>query len=334
MQITRPSPIYQRQDFATGERLEVTLIARPIAVLTSIAALVIACAPRARSTTPTADATAIAASTGSLAEAPDRFLVNGDVRLRYREIGRGDPVVLLHGATRRLDDWVLIGDSLAVEYRVIALDQRGHGQSSKFIDRAHFGAAMVDDVVRLLDSLHIQRAHLVGHSLGAIIAANVTARYPTRVITVSLVAPPLYADSAAYMQVHAAGIADLERGAGMARLNQIVFPGMPDSVAAASSVEILAANPAPTLAAIFGAASALMIPPSAASAMRGVPTLIAVGTDDPLLRQARWLASWWPDARLIEVPGANHGSVIGRPEVWAAIRRQLHLHAASHSPGS
>ena len=265
-----------------------------------------------------------AAPAARLSDATDRFLVAGDVHLRYREIGRGEPVVLLHGATRNLESWVGFADSLAADHhRVIALDLRGHGQSSKFTDRAHFGAAMVDDVVRLLDTLHIQRAHLVGHSLGAVVAANVTARYRTRVISASLVAPPLYADSAAYMQVHAAAIEDIERGAGMARLNQIVFPGMPDSIAKAASAAVLAAIPAPTLAAVIGSVSSLALPPSTGAAVRGVPALVLVGSADPLITQARWLASWWPRARLIEVPGADHGSVIDRPEVWAAIRREL-----------
>lgn len=273
-----------------------------------------------------------AAPAARLSEATDRFLVAGDVRLRYREIGRGEPVVLLHGATRNLESWVGLADSLAIDqHRVIALDLRGHGQSSKFTDRAHFGAAMVDDVVHLLDNLHIHRAHLVAHSLGAVIAANVAARYPARVVSASLVAPPLYADSAAYMQVYGAGIADIEHGAGMARLTQVIFPGMPDSIAKAASLAMLAATPAALYAALFGSVSSLALPPSTAAAVRGVPALVMVGSADPLITQARWLASWWPDARLIEVPGANHGSVIDRPEVWAAIRRQMRTHAGSAS---
>jgi hypothetical protein len=56
-----------------------------------------------------------AAPAARLSEARDRFLVAGDVRLRYREIGRGDPVVLLHGATRDLESWVGFADSLAAD---------------------------------------------------------------------------------------------------------------------------------------------------------------------------------------------------------------------------
>jgi len=299
-------------------------------VVALVAAVLIGCAPRSSAVDRgTAEARSAPLPASTLANVSDRFFVAGDVRLRYREAGRGDPVVLLHGATRNLEDWVQIGDSLAVDHRVIALDLRGHGQSSKFTERARFGSEMVDDVVRLLDHLQIQRAHLIGHSLGAVVAANVAARYPTRVATVSLVAPPLYADWAAYMQVYAAALAELESGAGMVRYNQLIFPGISDSVATAWSVAALAATPAPTLAAVFGSMSALMIPPSAAASVRGLPTLIAVGTDDPLLRQARWVASWWPDARVLELPGANHGTVMGRPELWTAVRQLLRTRATS-----
>ncbi len=300
----------------------------PIVVL--VAAVLMGCASRSPAIDPgTAAVRSAPLPASTLAKAADRFFVAGDVRLRYREVGRGAPVVLLHGATRSLEDWVQIGDSLAVDHRVITLDLRGHGQSSRFTERARFGSEMVDDVVRLLDHLHIQRAHLVGHSLGAVVAANVAARYPTRVATVSLIAPPLYADWAAYMQVYGAALAELESGVGMARYNQLIFPGISDSVATAWSVAALAATPAPTLAAVFGSMSVLMIPPSAAAAVRGVPTLIAVGTDDPLLRQARWLASWWPDARLLELPGANHGTVMGQPELWTAVRQLMRARATS-----
>jgi pimeloyl-ACP methyl ester carboxylesterase len=263
----------------------------------------------------------------TLATASDHWQSSGRTLLRFRDIGQGEPVVLLHGATRDLESWAGLADSLAIDHRVVAVDQRGHGRSSKHTNRADFGVGMVEDIVLMLDMLHVQRAHLVGHSLGAVVAANIAARHPDRVASVSLVAPPLYADSATYMHVYEAGIADLEHGAGMARLNRIVFPRMPDSVARAASDKILATIPAPTLAALFASLSTLMLPRSAATDVRGVPALVAVGTDDPLATNARALASWWPGARLIEVRGADHASVIDRPAVRTAIRRHIRTHA-------
>jgi 3-oxoadipate enol-lactonase len=269
----------------------------------------------------------------AFATASDKYLVAGDVRLRYREVGRGEPVVLLHGLTRSLEDWVMIADSLAVTHRVITLDQRGHGRSSTFTDPARFGIQLADDVIRLLDELHIPRAHLVGHSMGADVVANVTSRWPARVATASIIAPPIYADSAAYMQANGRWVADVQRGAGISQFIKWLFPGTSDADAASGSAAILAKIPAPSFAALHGSISALMVPASRASAVRGVPTLVVGGTGDPLLPQARWLASWWPGAKFLEVAGANHGSIVGSPEVWVAIRGLQRTRTAAASTG-
>ena len=87
----------------------------------------------------------------------------------------GQPVVLLHGFSGSLDTgWVETGvlPTLASDYRVIALDSRGHGKSDKPHDPQSYGLQMGQDVVRLLDHLHIARAHIVGHSMGAGITAK------------------------------------------------------------------------------------------------------------------------------------------------------------------
>ncbi|HJU64507.1 MAG TPA: alpha/beta fold hydrolase, partial [Gemmatimonadaceae bacterium] len=142
-----------------------------------------------RAQSPTAVAPPTAAA---IARAPDQYATLGDVRLRYREIGRGEAVVMLHGMARSLEDWIGLGDSLARDHRVIAVDQRGFGKSSRFSDSRRFGVELAEDVVRLLDHLDIERAHLVGHSMGARVAAAVAARHPDRVESVTLVAGPFF----------------------------------------------------------------------------------------------------------------------------------------------
>ncbi|MGH8574654.1 MAG: alpha/beta fold hydrolase [Gammaproteobacteria bacterium] len=128
----------------------------------------------------------------TLATAPDRFFTEGGVRIRYRDFGRGEPVVMTHGYTDRLEMWTGLADSLASTHRVIALDARGFGLSSKPADPAAYGMPMADDVARLLGHLRIGRAHLVGYSMGAAIAGNLVARYPSRVATASLIGGPFF----------------------------------------------------------------------------------------------------------------------------------------------
>jgi len=307
-------------------------VARAVAVLrlagTVAVAGISACstggAAPARRPPPAGAAARAAAAPARLAVAPDQFFVSGDARLRYREAGAGEAVVLLHGMGQSLDNWVAdgVGDSLALGYRVIALDQRGHGRSSAFTDPARYGAAMADDVLRLLDRLHVRRAHLVAHSMGALVAANVAARYPERVASAALVAPPLYADSAAAAAAMNPWIADLEGGAGWVGFFRWLFPAMPAAAAEQTSAAQLAATPRSQSIALLRGLAALT-PPAERIAASRVPVLIAAGTGDPLLVNGRALAARWPGARLLEVPGADHFSVIARPEVLAAVRALL-----------
>jgi hypothetical protein len=118
-----------------------------------------------------------------LAAASDQWLRTDGVTLRYREAGSGVPVVLIQGYSTTLETMIPLAEAIGPSHRTIAMDVRGFGQSSKFADASRFGPAMVDDVVRLMDHLKVDRAHLVGHSMGALIAAQVAARYPARVRT-------------------------------------------------------------------------------------------------------------------------------------------------------
>jgi pimeloyl-ACP methyl ester carboxylesterase len=87
----------------------------------------------------------------------------------------GEPVVLVHGYTSDAEaQWVRTGvlRALAAEYRVAAMDARGHGRSDKPHDPALYGPEMGFDILRLFDHLGIQRAHLIGYSMGAHIVAQ------------------------------------------------------------------------------------------------------------------------------------------------------------------
>ncbi len=267
------------------------------------------------------------------ATAPDQFFTSGDARLRYRDIGQGEPVVLLHGYSSSLDFWSGIADSLALENRVIALDLRGFGQSSKFADPARYGRAMADDVIRLLDHLQIPCAHLVGHSLGALVAANAATRYPQRVATAAFLAGTFYADSVALAQAAAPYLADLEQGEGLRDFLLWLFPGMSDSVATQVNAQVMAQNDSAAMIAVLQSMGALVVPREHGQAVQ-VPALIAVGTDDPLLPHSRELVAWWPQARLLEVAGANHHDIISRAEVLTAIRTLLTIYVRPRAGGA
>ena len=105
--------------------------------------------------------------------------LNG-IRLFYAEIGQGSPVVVLHGGLANSD---YLGNqvlALSGHHRVVVVDSRGHGRSTR--NGQPFGYnLMTDDVVALLDRLNIQKADIVGWSDGAIIGLDMAMRHPDRV---------------------------------------------------------------------------------------------------------------------------------------------------------
>jgi pimeloyl-ACP methyl ester carboxylesterase len=120
---------------------------------------------------------------------PDQYFDSNGVRIRYVEQGNGAPVVLIHGYTASIEaNWSEPGvfSNLSRDHRVIAFDLRGHGKSGKPHEPSAYGREMVRDAVRLLDHLRLQRAHIVGYSLGAIITAKLLTTDPDRFLTATL----------------------------------------------------------------------------------------------------------------------------------------------------
>ena len=102
------------------------------------------------------------------------------IALHYATVGEGPPVVMLHSGLANGDWWGLQVAALRASHRVILVDSRGHGRSTR--DRRPFGYdLMADDVVALMDKLAIPRADIVGWSDGAIIGLDLAIRRPERV---------------------------------------------------------------------------------------------------------------------------------------------------------
>ena len=110
----------------------------------------------------------------------------GDLRVRYLDWGGdGPPEVLLHGLASSAHWYDLTAPHLRERYRLIAPDQRGHGQTTQAGSGYDWGA-LAGDVVGLMDHLHIDRAAVFGHSWGATVALNVAARHPDRATALGL----------------------------------------------------------------------------------------------------------------------------------------------------
>jgi pimeloyl-ACP methyl ester carboxylesterase len=111
------------------------------------------------------------------------------MKISYSVQGEGEPVVLIHGLFgSSVLEWTFFGttDLLAGKYQVITLDLPGHGRSDKPTTEEAYGLELVKDVIRLMDHLQINKAHVVGNCLGGIVAAKLMARHPDRVLSGTL----------------------------------------------------------------------------------------------------------------------------------------------------
>ena len=121
--------------------------------------------------------------------AAPRDIDAGGKRLRVLDLGGGDavPVLLIHGFGADLNTWMFNQPALAERHRTIAFDLPGHGGSVKQLDKAIDGAGFAALLDGALAALGIDRAHLVGHSLGGGIALHFAARHPQRVASMTLI---------------------------------------------------------------------------------------------------------------------------------------------------
>ena len=109
-----------------------------------------------------------------------------DVTLYYDQLGNGEPVLLLHGLGSRGEDWAAQTPEFSKQYRVIAPDIRGHGRSGK-PPGPYSVPLLASDISRLMDGLGIDSAHLVGLSMGGMIAFQMAVDQPRRVRSLTIV---------------------------------------------------------------------------------------------------------------------------------------------------
>lgn len=274
-------------------------------------------------------------TTGAAAadQAPSVSTFDSDgVQIAYLDQGQGEPVVLLQGFTGHLSQWPKMRNALLeAGYRVIAMDARGHGQSGKPHDPKLYGHQMADDVVRLLDHLHIRRTHVVGYSMGGDIANKVREMYPSRLLTVTMggvgkgVTKGWTTSDFNYMEI----AESLERGDGLK-----VLLGEPNGAGrrplSASEIEemnrtIMEGQDPLALAAVIRAYPDLEVSEESLT-NNSVPTLVIVGQHDPEKPTVDELKKVMTKIHVKVIPDADHFTAGGRPEFFDAVTEFLNAH--------
>ena len=265
--------------------------------------------------------------------APDRYFHSAGVTLRYVDAGSGEAVVLLHSFTGNLDrDFVRGGlfAALAGRYRAIAFDLRGHGRSGKPHHPRQYGREMALDVVRLLDHMQLDRAHVVGYSLGAHIVAQLLSLHPERFITATLGGAPgrrHWSDDderRASIEAH-----EMEQGVLRTQILRLWPPGIPppgDEEIRIRTATYLEGNDAAALAAVRRANRDQVVGDDALS-NAAVPILGLVGSRDAYRDAFIALAKSLPQLELIEIDGATHDDALPRAEFREALLAFLDAHS-------
>lgn len=239
----------------------------------------------------------------------------GDCRLHWLAEGTGRPILLIHGFASDLErNWRATGWLAALAragWRVVAYDQRGHGKSDRRYHPDEYALPLlVGDALAVADAAGLERAILMGYSMGARIALEVALTRPDRVAALVLGGVGKNFFPALGGRPH-----DRELVAGALEADD-PSPFPPAARTYRSFAEqgggdrraLAACYRRPERPLDLGELRAL-----------GVPALVVVGGDDRMAGDPRPLAEAIPGARLVPLPGKDHMKAVGAKEHRAAV---------------
>lgn len=230
---------------------------------------------------------------------------NGAVEIAYLDEGEGDPIILVHGfASSKNVNWVYptwVSELRRNGRRVIALDNRGHGESAKLYDPAQYSIpAMAGDVLALMDHLGIPRADIMGYSMGGRMTAWLGLNEPQRLRSAIL---------------GGIGVGGLIEGTGPGEnvAEALEAPSLDDVTDPVGRTFRAFADQTRSdrkaLAACLRGTRGQMSREDAARI--DVPVLIAVGTSDDVAGSARALGEIIPGSEVLDIPNRDHMRAVG-----------------------
>jgi len=257
-------------------------------------------------------------SVGGGARAQTRTLNVGDATINYDVAGKGPTVVFIHGWTHNMSVWDDQVPAFKTRYQVVRYDSRGFGRSTGFADES----AEPQDILVLLEALHVPRAYIVGHSRGGSVALRFAAAYPNRVAGLVLygAAPKNFPRPPEILQLFGS-LPAIAKQNGLDSVGKIVLsspiawvpPGRNDVTeryrrlwASYSGKDLLDPHPE------SGGVPAVSI--AQLRSIR-VPTLVINGDHEaPFLAViADTLARGIPGAKKVVIPNAGHGAHFAQP---------------------
>ena len=255
------------------------------------------------------------------------FVTNANLQTAYYDIGKGEPLLLVHGFTGSKLDFLSQLAWFSEHSRLIAYDQRGHGEST---NRGPYSLPqLATDLVSLLDTLEIPTCHILGHSLGGMVVLRAILAHPDRFKSLLLM------DTAP-------GAMDLFDEKTRDRLNNMVtkdgcqalvasMQGQPQPSSVQRGIDFLGEHEHwrrirvkleqmdPKAFTDLGEELANQAEVTAALNQISVPTTVIVGADDtPFLNPSRVMTERIMDAELVVIDHAAHSPHYENPEDWRA----------------
>lgn len=246
------------------------------------------------------------------------------LEISYSDEGEGDPILLVHGfASNTRVNWQNTGWFRTLRhagYRVIALDNRGHGLSAKPHDPAVYGAPiMSEDARRLLDHLGIAKAHVMGYSMGARISAFLALKHPERIATLT------FGGLGINMVRGMAGTGPIAHALEAPTIDEVTNP-------TARTFRAFAEQTGSDLKALAACIRSSRDPIAKEDVARlSCPVLVVVGSGDVIGGSAEELAALIPGARGVTLDGRDHMKAVGDSDYKSTVMDFLAEHPLNAS---
>ena len=233
------------------------------------------------------------------------------------EIGRGNPLICLHGYALDHTIWLNMAEEMKSNVRLILPDLRGHGKSpapgGKYAMRE-----MAEDILKTMDSLRLERAYIAGHSMGGYITLALAEYYPDRLSGMALVASHAFAD---LPEKKKARLDDIEK----VKLSSPaeVLSGMPGKLSrnleVAEYCKILISKTSKN--GVIGVLAGMAERPDRVEVMASlkIPSMVIAGTDDQLItiETSKEMTARVKGMQLFEILNAGHMPMIENPRETA-----------------
>jgi esterase len=242
------------------------------------------------------------------------------MQLHYETCGTGAPLIILHGLLGSLENWHTLSRRLGEKFRVFAVDQRNHGRSPHTAGMSF--ELMAEDVRELMETQHLENAHVLGHSMGGKTAMQLALAYPKLVdrLVVVDISPQAY--SPRHVQIIQGALSlDLSQFQNRGDVDRALAPSIPDKTVRQFLLKNLAPDEAgglrwkPNLKDIALNHERMSQALSSDSPFTG-PTLFIRGGQSSYIRDADMplIRQLFPRAEMLTIPQADHWVHADAPE--------------------